>query len=102
MKQMRSKPVAIKDVIEKIIEGLGSEKSSEAKTLSSSWARAIGEENVRHARPVEVKNKTLIVHIDSSGWLHKLTMEKARLLKQIQEDLGEGVIEDIKMRIGAL
>lgn len=97
---MRSRPVAIKDVLERIIQKLKSGKISKAESLNSSWAKAIGEDNVRHAKPVEVKGKTLIVCVDSSSWLHKLSMEKARLLMQLKGDLGEDVVDDIKLKIG--
>lgn len=99
---MRQKPAAIKDVIEEVLRNLRPGNISRAGVLTSSWARAIGEENMKHARPVEVKGKTLIVHVDSSSWLHKLTMEKARLLALLREDLGEDILEDIKLRIGVL
>ncbi len=99
---MRQKVALIKAVVEEVIKKLRGGNASKAEILNSSWAKAIGEENVRHARPVDVKDKTLIVHVDSSSWLHKLTMGKARLLTQLKDDLGEDTIEDIKLRIGAL
>ncbi|KPK41382.1 MAG: hypothetical protein AMJ78_05620 [Omnitrophica WOR_2 bacterium SM23_29] len=99
---MKKQPVIIKDIVEDIIKKIEPEKVFKTEVLNSSWAKAIGENNVRHAKPVEVKDKILVVHVDSSSWLHKLTMEKARLLKQLRNDLGEGIIENIKLRIGAL
>lgn len=96
---MKQKPVAIKDVVEGVIKKLG---VSKAEKINSSWAKAIGESNIQHARPVEVKDKTLIVHVDSSSWLHKLSMEKVQLLTLLKDDLGEEIVADIKLRIGAL
>ncbi len=96
---MKQKPVAIKGVVEEVLKKLG---VSKAEKINSSWAKAIGESNIKHARPVEVKDKTLIVHVDSSSWLHKLSMEKIQLLTSLKDDLGEDIVADIKLRIGAL
>ncbi|MFH1779445.1 MAG: DUF721 domain-containing protein [Candidatus Omnitrophota bacterium] len=98
---MKKQPVVIKNIVENIIKKIEPEKIFKTEVLNSSWAKAIGEDNLRHAKPVEVKNKVLIVHVDSSSWLHKLTMEKARLLTRLRNDLGEDIIEDIRLRIGA-
>lgn len=98
---MKKQPVVIKNIVEDIIKKIEPEKIFKTEVLNSSWAKAIGEDNLRHAKPVEVKNKVLIVHVDSSSWLHKLTMEKAQLLTRLRNDLGEDIIEDIRLRIGA-
>lgn len=98
---MKKQPVVIKNIVEDIIKKIEPEKIFKTEVLNSSWAKAIGEDNIRHAKPVEVKNKVLIVHVDSSGWLHKLTMEKTRLLTRLRNDLGEDIIKDIRLRIGA-
>lgn len=98
---MKKQPVVIKNIVEDIIKKIEPEKIFKTEVLNSSWAKTIGEDNIRHAKPVEVKNKVLIVHVDSSSWLHKLTMEKARLLTRLRNDLGEDIIEDIRLRIGA-
>ncbi len=98
---MKKQPFVIKNIVEDIIKKIEPEKIFKTEVLNSSWAKAIGEDNLRHAKPVEVKNKVLIVHVDSSSWLHKLTMEKARLLTRLRNDLGEDIIEDIRLRIGA-
>lgn len=102
MTKMKPKPVTIKDVVDEVIKKLEEGKVSEAESLTSSWAKAIGKENVRHAKPVEVKNRTLIIHVDSSSWLHKLSMEKTHLLTLLKNDLGGDIVDDIKLRIGAL
>lgn len=98
---MKERPVVIKEVVREVIKKLGSGNISKAEILNSSWAKAVGEDNARHAKPVEIKGKIIIVHVDSSSWLHKLTIEKARLLTQLKYDLGEDFFEDIKLRIGA-
>lgn len=99
---MKPRTAPIKDVIEDVISKFKAGRGSQAEMLNSAWAKAIGEENLRHAKPAELKEETLIVNVDSSSWLHKLSMEKLKILGCIKGDLGEGVIKDIKFRIGDL
>ncbi len=99
---MKKEPVVIKNVVEEVIRNLGAGKVSQAETLEGAWTKAVGRESLRHARPVEIKGNVLIVHVDSSSWLHKLSMERVKILSQLKDDLGDGMIEDIKLRIGEL
>lgn len=99
---MNKRPVAIKEVVDDVIKNLGGGRALHARTLKDSWAKAIGEDGLKHAKPADFKDGILIVHVDSSSWLHKLTMEKARILAYVKDDIGADVIKDIKLRIGEL
>lgn len=95
-------PVPIKNVVGDIIKKLETGKGSQAEALNACWARAIGQENLRHAKPVELKEGVLIVHVDSSSWIHKLSMDKIRILVKMKDEIGEDILKDIKLRIGEL
>jgi len=97
---MKSQPVVIKDVLDGILRNLGGGKVSQAGILGAVWAKAIGEAGAKHAKPMDIREGVLIVHVDSSIWLHKLTMEKMKILAQIKNELGESQVKDIKLRIG--
>ena len=99
---MKAQPAIIKDIADEVIKKLSDERTSKSARLNASWMEAIGEENIKHARPVEMKEKVLIVNVDSSVWLHKLTMDKANLLARFKGRMGEDVVSDIKFRIGEL
>jgi predicted nucleic acid-binding Zn ribbon protein len=99
---VKRRAVAISDVVSDIMRKLETGRGSQAEALNAGWARAIGQENLRHAKPVELKDGILIVHVDSSSWIHKLSMEKAKILVKMKNEAGEDVIKDIKLRIGEL
>ncbi len=99
---MKNRPVVIKDILDGILKNLGGGKVSQAGMLGAVWMRAAGEAAAKHAKPVDIKEGVLVVHVDSSSWLHKLTMEKAGILAQIKSELGEGPVKDIKLRIGEI
>ncbi|MDD5072220.1 MAG: DUF721 domain-containing protein [Candidatus Omnitrophica bacterium] len=97
---MKNRPVAIKDVLDGILRDLGGGKVSQAGMIGDIWMKAAGEVAVKHAKPIDIKEGVLVVHVDSSSWLHKLTMEKAGILAKIKSELGDGPVKDIKLRIG--
>jgi predicted nucleic acid-binding Zn ribbon protein len=97
---MKAKPIAISEAMEAVLRGLGGGRGPQACSVSAVWAKAAGEDGLKHAKPVDIKDGVLIVHVDSSGWLHKLTMEKIQLLSKIKEGLGDDIVKDLKLRIG--
>jgi len=99
---VKKEAVAIRDVVGDIIKNLKAGRGLQAEALSACWAEIIGQENLKHAKPVDLKEGVLIVHVDSSIWIHKLSMDKPRILMKMKEKSGEGIIRDIKMRIGEL
>lgn len=99
---MKAKPIAISEAMEAVLKGLGGGRGPQAGSVSAAWAKAAGEDGLKHARPVDMKDGVLVIHVDSSGWLHKLTMEKMRLLSKIKEEVGEESVKDIKLRIGRI
>ncbi len=99
---MGKRPVAIKEVIDGVIKNLGQGRAMQAQVLKDSWIKAVGDNALKHAKPVDFKDGVLIIHVDSSSWLHKLTMEKSKIFARVKDDVGGDVIKDIKLRIGEL
>jgi len=99
---VKNGPVAISQAVEAVLRGLGSGKVPQADSLSKAWAKSAGGNSAKHTRPVDIKDGVLIVHVDSSGWLHQLTMEKMKILSQMRKEMGMDVIKDIKLRIGEI
>lgn len=99
---MKARPTAITEAMEAVLKGLGGGRGPQAGSVSAAWAKVAGEDGTKHTKPVDIRDGVLIVHVDSSGWLHKLTMEKMRLLSGIKRDIGEDLVRDIKLRIGEI
>ncbi len=88
-----------------IIDGLlarwqqGPQKKASA--VIAAFSDAAGEEATKHARPVSLKNGILMVIVDNSPWLYKLTLEKKKILKKFNEKYtGKKKARDIRFRIG--
>lgn len=66
------------------------------------WEEAVGAETARHARPAAFRGATLVVHVESSSWLHHLHLRRAELIGAINRLLGKTVIREMILRIGPL
>ena len=66
------------------------------------WDRAVGEIIAENARPAAFKGKILLVHVNSSPWLHQLSFLKKDILTRINRELGQDLVDEIKFKIGPL
>jgi hypothetical protein len=60
------------------------------------WRQVVGEEVSRHAQPLRQMGKTLFVATDNPVWSQELSLQKAAILKKLEQKMGKGRIGDIK------
>jgi predicted nucleic acid-binding Zn ribbon protein len=65
------------------------------------WDRVVGEDIARNARPAAFKGSILLVHVTSSTWLHHLQYLKKDIVAQLNNDLDQAIVGDIKFKIGS-
>ena len=66
------------------------------------WDRAVGQIIAENARPAAIKGNILLVHVNSSPWLHQLSFLKKDILARINRELGQDLVGEIKFKIGPL
>ncbi len=92
--------VPIGSIINKILESRLQEKDAGLFQVWQLWERAVGEIIAENARPAAFKGKILLVHVNSSPWLHQLQFLKKDIINKVNTALGEDLIEEIKFKIG--
>lgn len=69
--------------------------------VREAWKASIEEKVKGHARPVSLKRGTLMVIVENSSWLYKLTLDKNKLLKKFNENYtGRNKVKSIRFRVG--
>ncbi len=96
----KTKAVAVKDIINDLLEKQKPAKKSLAAKIINNWSEIVGEKAVRFCRPVAIKNKTLMINVSNSAWLHQLTLSKKQILADIEKFAGDSRIIDIRFKIG--
>jgi hypothetical protein len=59
--------------------------------IRARWADIVGPVGGRHSRPSAIRQGVLTVDVDSSPWLHELTLRAPELLARVQAAHGRGV-----------
>jgi predicted nucleic acid-binding Zn ribbon protein len=94
--------VHIGKIIDEVIRQYRTESDFALKKVWRLWDEAVGETIARNARPAAFKGKLLIVHVNSSAWIHQLQFLKNDLIAKLNAALGKPLVEEIKFKIGML
>lgn len=94
--------VPIGNVIEKILSGQKPRAAAGVARVFQLWERAVGEIIAANAKPAAFRDKILLVHVNSSPWLHQLQFLKEDIINKVNVTLGDESIEDIKFKIGPI
>ena len=70
--------------------------------ILSAWQKAAGTKAAKHSSPASLKEKTLIVNVDSTVWIYQLRLKEQELLKKIKRLLKKMDVERIRFRAGEL
>ena|SRR3989338_160578 len=97
---MGHKPISIKDVLKAVFEKMESGRTYTREDIEARWSKIVGEAGFKHSRPVVFKKNVLSVSVDNSVWLQELSMQKRKILKGLQRELGKDKISDIQFKIG--
>ena len=64
------------------------------------WEDAVGRYNAANSRPESLTNGRLVVVVDSSAWIDRLSYLKEEFIKSLNESLGGPVVKEIKFQVG--
>lgn len=91
----------IKAVVAAVIKNLAVKQGKDSRhNIMALWEKVVDKETKKHARPLDLKEKTLRVSVDSSAWMYQLNLERMKLLAALQKEGAE--IEKIFFRIGKI
>jgi predicted nucleic acid-binding Zn ribbon protein len=93
--------VPIGGILEGLLRGLRPEAEGGMLRVWRIWDGAVGADVARNARPAAFKGAVLVVHVTSSTWLHHLHCRKGELIDQLNQHLGQPVVNDIKFKVGS-
>lgn len=96
----RSDFVHIRNVLDDVLKPFRSEPDFELKKVWDLWDETVGETIAQNARPAAFRGKFLLVHVNSSSWIHQLQFLKKDMIIKLNAALGKPLIEEIKFKIG--
>lgn len=83
---------SIQDLMKSFIKENNLSKGMQKIKVEETWGKMMGSGVVTHTTSVRLQNKTLIVQLNSSVLREELSYGKDKIIKMINEELGEQVI----------
>ena len=80
-----------------VLRKLGGRQPGIHPEIWSRWTEIVGPDLARRTLPSGIRGKTLLLAVKSSAWLQEMTFLKARLLERLSDEIGPGVITDIRL-----
>lgn len=92
----------IGDVLAQTLRNCRRETNETLARVGSFWPEVVGGTLGEHSCPAAMKGRLLLVHVNSSVWLHEMRFLKEDMIKNINRILGQPLIRDIKFKVGAV
>ena len=86
---------SLEDLMKDVIKENNLTKGMHQISVSDAWAKLMGNGVVSYTQNVELQNKTLIVKLKSSVLREELSYGKEKIVKMMNEELGEDLIVKI-------
>lgn len=87
-------------LIERLFASFGLAAKLEEHRIIAAWPEIAGPQIAAHAAATEIRAHTLRVAVDSSPWLHELSLLKPVLLSKLERFAGRRLVHDVLFVIG--
>ena len=94
--------VHIGNVLQDVLKTYRRDTETELVRVWQVWDRVMGDVIAQNARPAAFKGRLLLVHVNSSTWIHQLQFLKTEMIEKLNNALGKSLINDLKFKIGPL
>ena len=99
-KRKQKNPVHIGNIINKFLLSYQNKPHNDLQNICYYWKNVVGDMVAKNSKPAAFKNKTLLVHVTGSSWIHNLQFIKKNIIDKINSTMSSELVEDIKLVIG--
>jgi predicted nucleic acid-binding Zn ribbon protein len=90
-------PTAFGPAIRQLLAARGWEERVAVGGVFGRWAEIVGPELAEHTEPRTFEDGILVVAADSNAWAAQLRLLSATLVKRLNEELGHGSVQRVKV-----
>jgi predicted nucleic acid-binding Zn ribbon protein len=99
----RNRSSHVRNIVEGLISKWDKETGKKGGAAREAWTYAVDEEIRKHTKPASLKKGTMLVIVEDTSWLYRLTLEKRNILARFNEKYtGRNKPSEIRFRIGSL
>ena len=88
---------SLQDLMKDVIKVNNLTKGINKMSVQDAWAKLMGNGVVSYTQSVDLQNRTLIVKLKSSVLREELSYGKDKIMKMMNEELGENLISKIML-----
>jgi len=85
--------------LDRLARSIGMAGPGPLRGVFGRWAEVVGEQVAAHARPVSLRDGTLVVAVDQPGWATQLRFLETDLVRRLAEVAGDGVVARVEVRV---
>ncbi|MEE9407813.1 MAG: DUF721 domain-containing protein [Polaribacter sp.] len=97
MSKRENDSFSIEDIMKNFIKENNLSKGMQKIKVEETWTEMMGPGVATHTTSVKLQNKTLIIHLNSSVLREELSYGKDKIIKMINEELGDDVITKLML-----
>ena len=97
MAKRENNSFSVKDLMQSFIKENNLSKGMRKLKVEETWAEMMGPGVMAHTTSVLLQNKTLIIQLTSSVLREELSYGKEKIIKMMNEKVGEGVISKLML-----
>jgi len=94
-KRRASNEKQLGEVVEKLLKAYGLEEKMKELDLVEAWPDLMGKAVAHRTKRIEIKNKKLLLSIDSSVMREELHHGKQVIIERVNQFMGKEVIHDV-------
>jgi len=95
MAKRENNSFSVKDLMQSFIKENNLSKGMRKLKVEETWAEMMGPGVMAHTTSVKLQNKTLIIQLTSSVLREELSYGKEKIVKMMNEEIGENLISKI-------
>ena len=89
----------IGEMLTPFLERLGLARPDTAARITTEWVELAGEPWATRARPTGLRSGELLVEVVDAATVSLLRYQTGELLRRLDEKLGEGTVEVVRLRV---
>jgi predicted nucleic acid-binding Zn ribbon protein len=97
MSKRENDSFSVKDLMQNFIKENNLSKGMQKIKVEETWTKMLGPGVATHTTSVKLQNKTLVIQLNSSVLREELSYGKDKIIKMMNEELGDEIINKLML-----
>jgi predicted nucleic acid-binding Zn ribbon protein len=99
-RQFLKRPAPLKEVLQGLIKPADWDVLQQRRQIRQVWEAVVPPSLLAQTRLVDLRRKELWVEVSASPWVQELQFLKPKILLELENAVGAGVVKDLRFRLG--